>query len=390
LQLLSEVTAHDAQDAAHDAQDTAPADASAQDCVMQGGTESIERCRPLNLTDYRNRLETFCGPWWFNMPLGISPIQCARRGWVNIGQDTLECRCCSEQLVVTSRGDGFSVSATTAATGGTDAAAGGTRSTSSSGERFWAVNDVRVQAGKQDVEAWSTLLVERHSPFCPWRIPDVVCADPVQQTDNEVLADVDRRENGLLAGLLHCPVMRDDGEKNSSVLSEFELLARAGWELGPRTANGDATLQCSYCLRLVVIQSFRHKAVARDSVGSKRTYTEAGLDADTAEPPTKVRLDGSELAPTSTYGTRRTPRPDIFEPYAAHRFYCPMYSRPDDADLSRAGYRVARVCAARRSTVTPDAAPTGDAAPSGGCEHNHEEAIAKAHDLLRELDKILA
>uniref|UniRef100_A0A6B2L9N8 C3HC-type domain-containing protein n=1 Tax=Arcella intermedia TaxID=1963864 RepID=A0A6B2L9N8_9EUKA len=59
------------------------------------------KCRPYEEGDYRARVATFLVADWFVKPLCMSPLSCARYGWVNVGPDTLECTICMKRLVYT-------------------------------------------------------------------------------------------------------------------------------------------------------------------------------------------------------------------------------------------------------------------------------------------------
>merc|ERR1719221_418262 len=96
------------------------------------------RCRPGDLGDYQQRLISFRPPWWFNRPLGCSPIECARRGWANTGPDIVGCECCGAELRVARSGDQWLVNGSPLATEGSGAAA-----------------------------AWAKALSLGHGPFCP-------------------------------------------------------------------------------------------------------------------------------------------------------------------------------------------------------------------------------
>jgi C3HC zinc finger-like len=50
--------------------------------------------RPWNKSDFLDRVQTFSTSSWFAKPLCISPLQCARFGWVNVDFDMIECPAC--------------------------------------------------------------------------------------------------------------------------------------------------------------------------------------------------------------------------------------------------------------------------------------------------------
>lgn len=342
------------------------------------------------------------------MPLGMSPIQCARRGWTNVGPETLECQCCGERIAVSARPEATSA-------GGLGASA------PSAAPRPWEVNGEVVRLEKGDVEAWASLLVERHSPFCPWRCHEASCADPMKQLDSEIVAGVERRLAGLRAGLLHRPVLTDDpdhGDSGDSAtpglggapggerpphISALELLARAGWEHGGRGADGEDVLQCTFCLRAVISQSFRHVPLTPCVLGSKRSQPEGGFASLAEESASKAPRSEGVSAPSRDLWTWRGARPQDFDAHAMHRFYCPMFSRPDD-ELGPAAVRLARcrlgrspgaeALAAEGGEGSDDgaaAAAPSDAGPGGAslATGKPDEAVERAYDLLRQLDAVL-
>ncbi|CAN4104385.1 unnamed protein product [Withania somnifera] len=55
-------------------------------------------CRPWERGDLLRRLSTFQPTNWFGKPKASSSLACARRGWVNVDVDTIECEACSANL----------------------------------------------------------------------------------------------------------------------------------------------------------------------------------------------------------------------------------------------------------------------------------------------------
>ncbi|KAH6797230.1 hypothetical protein C2S52_021784 [Perilla frutescens var. hirtella] len=56
-------------------------------------------CRPWDRGDLLRRLSTFKSITWFAKPQVVSPMQCARRGWVNVDMDTIACVSCNTRLL---------------------------------------------------------------------------------------------------------------------------------------------------------------------------------------------------------------------------------------------------------------------------------------------------
>eukprot|EP00927_Polykrikos_kofoidii_P067221 TRINITY_DN62734_c0_g1_i1.p1 TRINITY_DN62734_c0_g1~~TRINITY_DN62734_c0_g1_i1.p1 ORF type:complete len:384 (+),score=58.43 TRINITY_DN62734_c0_g1_i1:52-1203(+) len=338
----------------------------------EDNVDEFQRCRPQSLSDYTLRLRTFVVPQWFNRPLAISPIKCARRGWINTAEDIVECRLCRSYIEV-ERGPG-----------------GG-----------WIVNGTRTTIDKYNHTAWSTLLVERHSPFCPWRSNDATIADPMYLADSEIVNDVRRRLHGLQTGLIYCPLLVTDisnaklssEAKPQTSISALEELARAGWEFAGRDAESEEILRCVYCDRHIGVQCFKHRVVAEDA-GLKRSWLCESPDSDV--PPTKVQrlnrdgdknfVAGVVQKPLRSFWTPRLPDPSkegLFDPHAMHRFYCPMYSSADDA-LSATALKVARCC-----VVESLGAMTAAKAKPEMAHRSVESTIAHAENLIHKLAGLL-
>eukprot|EP00913_Durusdinium_trenchii_P009262 g8703.t1 len=62
--------------------------------------ETKTKCREEDLEEFRQRLQSFKTHWWFNKPLAVCPLAAARKGWSNIGQDTISCHLCTEELKI--------------------------------------------------------------------------------------------------------------------------------------------------------------------------------------------------------------------------------------------------------------------------------------------------
>lgn len=57
-------------------------------------------CRPWNYEDFRLRLGSFSQTYnWFAKPAYLSPIEAARRGWINTSLNTLHCHVCETDLI---------------------------------------------------------------------------------------------------------------------------------------------------------------------------------------------------------------------------------------------------------------------------------------------------
>merc|ERR1712039_748784 len=179
-------------------------------------------------------------------------------------------------------------------------------------------------------------------------------------------------------------------------------------------------IRCSFCLRLLAVQSFSH-----------RFYREATDSEPAEEPPAKVarqekvnnsmrrcasvlhrsRTDmvdfeefgksgwSESLPPWSSFwtpspkascGGTSAPTADadkaLFDPYAMHRFYCPFYSRADDDVGSFAPRVITSHHMVASSSAATAAATTENQEPS---KQAVGFAAARAEELLRALGTIL-
>eukprot|EP00439_Symbiodinium_sp_Y106_P061867 s296_g9.t1 len=115
------------------------------------------KCRPDDPADFLQRLQSFRPAWWFHKPAGISPLDCARRGWVNTGLDMLRCECCGEELKI-ERVEGT-----------------------------WLCNGKPMGSESEvpSAAAFAEVLEQGHSGFCPWRSSQVVLNDPLRECDQD-------------------------------------------------------------------------------------------------------------------------------------------------------------------------------------------------------------
>ncbi|XP_076940917.1 uncharacterized protein LOC143610279 [Bidens hawaiensis] len=89
-------------------------------------------CRPWERGDLLRRLSTFSPANWFGKPKAASSLSCARRGWVSVDVDKIQCESCGENLKY-------------------------------NGQDSWARTE-----GEND-EEFANLLDEGHNATCPWR-----------------------------------------------------------------------------------------------------------------------------------------------------------------------------------------------------------------------------
>jgi hypothetical protein len=185
-------------------------------------SEQTISCRPESMYDFRRRLATFRASHWFNKPVEVSPIQCARRGLVNDGMDAVRCELCCV------RGE-------------------------------W-----NARVTESSAASW---LQNCHSMFCPWRCHEVIRADLAGLSDNDILEGFHSRLRGLQA-MVAVPKLSE------SRLKEFpedplKVLAALGWEYAGdigghgRIEEHVQRIACTSCMRTIPVQSFSHQRVQK-------------------------------------------------------------------------------------------------------------------------------
>ncbi|XP_073144273.1 uncharacterized protein [Henckelia pumila] len=65
---------------------------------ISAGSDQASPCRPWDRDDLFQRLLTFKSMTWFAKPQVVSPVNCARRGWINVDIDTIACKSCGTRL----------------------------------------------------------------------------------------------------------------------------------------------------------------------------------------------------------------------------------------------------------------------------------------------------
>eukprot|EP00931_Biecheleriopsis_adriatica_P012084 TRINITY_DN113186_c0_g1_i1.p1 TRINITY_DN113186_c0_g1~~TRINITY_DN113186_c0_g1_i1.p1 ORF type:complete len:384 (-),score=80.32 TRINITY_DN113186_c0_g1_i1:48-1199(-) len=331
------------------------------------------KCRPHDLDDFRRRISSFRPHWWFNKPVGFSALAAARRGWTNVGPDLLRCETCFGELRLERDGNGAWLA---------------------NGEPVAAELARISNAASCSPAACRASLENGHSAFCPWRSSEVTLHDPLRLSDEELAAGVESRCAGLMK-LKHLPAVAD-GEKEAQ--DPALTLACAGWEAGG-TSDGQELLRCSMCLRTLAIQAFAHRPSAE--LSSVRGRTEEGEPLEKAArtlsapaPPVtglwtpKLRVPPSAVAAQVSEAAEKA----LLDPYALHRYYCPLYCRPEE-ELGAVATRVLKArevaASAAMMKVNSEEVSAHEATGPYSATAVADAAAARAEELLRALDAIL-
>ncbi|VFQ80783.1 unnamed protein product [Cuscuta campestris] len=169
-------------------------------------------CRPWERGDLLRRLSTFKPTDWFGRPKDAGSLACARRGWINVDVDKIECESCGANLKLTS-------------------------------STTWTPSEVDI-AG----EDFANKLDEGHKVTCPWRGNS--CAESLVQfpptPPSALVGGFKDRSDGLLqftslpivaaSAIEHMRVSR--GSEIDSFLAQSQALGSAETFFRPEVVSG--------------------------------------------------------------------------------------------------------------------------------------------------------
>ncbi len=231
------------------------------------------QCRPWSRDDFFARVKTFKPSYWFAPPSQLSPMVCARFGWICVSTDALACRSCECRIAY--------------------------RAPVSDSDEEWTAT----------TEAFTQQLSDAHTPECPWRkeaCPSGFLEFPPSDGDKLFASFLSRlqdllqyqHETSLLPRVQSIAQLAPQGEieelapdkqapRNLAALAGFPgtpadtahaacMLALFGWTirisiaqhghsscgssspLGPTAPNGDCNgvLQCDLCGRTCGVWNF--------------------------------------------------------------------------------------------------------------------------------------
>lgn len=354
------------------------------------------QCRPESREDYLKRLGSFRPYLWFGKPLGISPINAARRGWECIGRDVAKCNSCSKEMRIECHKFKWVVNT----------------------KEFSMFCDGSDESTLRYNQICEALLTKVHNGSCPWKGQISSPGDPGTISDAGLAEDAERRLKRLGDGLVHCPVLVKGSRHEGGTL---ETLAIAGWELVPGGTDDPRgaleLLRCTWCQRVVAVQAFLHRLVSAGEVDgdvadepvaeAMRQEDEPVAEAsrkraqecvDEASEAPRKRGRCTPPADTTDAVAQESARPQVlpplpglytplargrqectFDPYGCHRFYCPIYSQQHGV-RSRLAVRTARCVAMAReeAAAASSAAAAEDVkaeVPNEKCVEGHAEEI---------------
>ncbi|KAF9150391.1 hypothetical protein BG015_007810 [Linnemannia schmuckeri] len=275
------------------------------------------RYLPWSRDQFHERLETFKPSTWFDKPKLVNAVECAKRGWVNKGDDRLEC-CGGCGGIVIVRIDQTE-----------EKRSSSTDNTAQDGENSHdtdtSADDLDIDDTLPDLDPecpkFHEMLTSNHVAGCPWKThpcDDSIYKFPVLSHSHARKEFVDRAKelekmkNDPLTENIHHPLTADEVEKLTGLFtgdaeSKLLILSLFGWS----AAETPKVLACEAChTRCTYIPSF----------GFRKTGARDDDDDD-------VSMDEEDEEEAS------------FDTIQAHKWYC-YWVDPEHNEKRQAGWRI--------------------------------------------------
>lgn len=286
--------------------------ASAAAAAAEATSTDPTQSRPWSRDDYFARVKTFKPSYWFAPPRQVSPMVCARFGWVCSSTDALVCQSCESRITY--------------------------RAPVSDSDEEWTAT----------IDAFTRRLSDAHTPECPWRkeaCPSGFLEFPPSDGDELFASFIARlrdliqyqRETSWLPRVQSAARLAPDGElqeldvdspspRNLAALAGFPqtcadtahaacMLALFGWTIrisnaqhgpystgssspvGPMAPGGDCNgvLQCDLCGRTCGVWNF---SALKSTQPKKQEHQKHKVPEET-ERPSKLRRTQPPAAATS-------------------------------------------------------------------------------------------
>ena len=227
---------------------------------------------PFSYSDFLERLSTFSSALhWFGMPKSLSPLQCARFGWINVDRNMLQCCHCREYLFAGGGGGG----------GLSAAVVGGETS------------------GEEEEGLVKRVQKDGHAALCVWNecpSPEEFCTTVRVDGWEERLASLSEFvQQGVALDPAFVRHIREQEGGAAILVSGLVALACCGWEAQKR-AGEECCLSCRLC-NSVILLSADVSSQQGSQQGSQRTIK-------------------SELY-------QKDCPPGFIHPINEHRYFCP-------------------------------------------------------------------
>ncbi|KAK5797081.1 C3HC zinc finger-like-domain-containing protein [Linnemannia elongata] len=271
------------------------------------------RYLPWSRDQFHERLETFKPSTWFDKPKLVNAVECAKRGWINKGDDRLEC-CGGCGGVVIVRVDQIEEKPSSS----TDNSAQDTESSHTA-------NDFDLDDTISDLDSESlglqfhAMLTLNHVDGCPWKThpcDDSIYKFPVLSYSHARKEFVDRakelekmKDDPLTESIRH-PLTVEESEKLAGLFAgeaetKLLILSLFGW----RATETPKVLACEAChTRCTYIASF----------GFRKTGVRDDDDGD-------MSMDDDEET--------------SFDTVQAHKWYC-YWVDPEHNEKQQVGWRI--------------------------------------------------
>ncbi|KAF8933014.1 hypothetical protein BGZ58_006647, partial [Dissophora ornata] len=213
------------------------------------------RYLPWSRDQFHERLETFKPSTWFDKPKMLNAVECAKHGWINKGDDRLEC-CGGCRGVVIVRIDQAQRTAEMQPHLNTTEGLSDQSTACVSDNDF----DMEETDTEYDMEAlgpkFHAMLTDNHEVACPWKAHpcdgDIYKFPVVSQSQarEEFLERVRHLENMAddpLVETIHHPLSKDQVERIASLFpgkdAKLLILSQFGWS----SAGKQKVLSCQAC-----------------------------------------------------------------------------------------------------------------------------------------------
>lgn len=259
------------------------------------------KCEPWNQVSFFSRAKTFSLLNWSSMPVELSPLQCARYGWLCVGRKLMTCECCFATVCINLSNSNLI--------------------------------DVRALT-----RHYTSQLSKAHQAECVWKdnpcplsfvsLPDdpVMLRGVFRENFTTWVSQAEFNETGVYKYpalhpetrqlLLEC--WRKQEDSINSTPSDLILLSACGWRLrkfdpleerdGP---NGIWIMECSYCVRQAAMKSFHVNTTRSTSISEIPWQEESKNETET---------------PSAVYPTHNLfPTEELREPM--------LFGRPDNAGI---------------------------------------------------------
>ncbi|KAG0375299.1 hypothetical protein BGX24_009293 [Mortierella sp. AD032] len=265
------------------------------------------RFLPWSRDQFHERLETFKSSTWFDKPKQVNAIECAKRGWINKGDDRLEC-CGGCGGVVIVRIDEVEHKSLLSTENGTHDSENKSATDISPG-------DFGLDDGILDIDVESlgpkfqAMLTSNHVTGCPWK------THPCDEFQDRAEQLSKMKDDPLTENIRH-PLTVGEVERLSRLLTgdtvtKLLILSLFGWS----AAETPKILACEAChTRCTYIPSF----------GFRRTGAQDGLVQDGGDDTLMEEGEEEEAS---------------FDTIQAHKWYC-YWVDPEHNEKRQAGWRI--------------------------------------------------